>query len=76
MFLDYIFISSQVPCKLGDHYRRSLGLLWAFGGFQFSVFTFHLSVFRVLLYNIVLPYLRHFSSFVPKIGDFGEKSDI
>ena len=32
MFLDYIFISSQVPCKLGDHYRRSLGLLWAFCG--------------------------------------------
>ena len=25
---------------------------------------------------IVLPYLRHFGSFVPKIGDFGEKSGI
>ena len=36
MFLDYIFISSQVPCKLGDHYRRSLGLLWAFCGFSVS----------------------------------------
>ena len=47
-----------------------MGHLLAFGGFQFSVFTFHLSVFGVPLYNIVMPYLRHCGDFVPKIGDF------
>ena len=62
--------SEEVEQYIEQITRRSVGLLWAFGGFQFSVFTFHLSVFGVPLYNIVMPYLRHFSSFVPKIYDF------
>lgn len=33
------------------------------------------AIFCASLY-IVMPYLRHFGSFVPKIGDFGEKSGI
>ena len=113
MFLDYIFISSQVPCKLGDHYRRSLGLLWAFCGSYvsnicasimmlqkvaamvnkvaadlrfrackvrwllmkifFAIAASSAAIFCVPLYNIVMPYLRHFGSFAPKIGDFERK---
>ena len=34
------------------------------------------AIFCVPLYYIVLPYLRHFGSFVPKIGDFGGRLDI
>ena len=33
-----------------------------------SVLSYTLSI--PLVYNIVLPYFRHFGSFVPKIGEF------
>ena len=36
-------------------------------------------VYKILyrpLYNIVVPYLRHYSTFVPKIGEIGGKVDI
>ena len=97
----------QIPCGLGDHHRRSVGLLWAFCGFSVSNICasiimmqkvaanvdnvaadlcFRASEVRWLLMkiffaiaassaadflctsiNIVMPYLRHCSSFVPKI---------
>ena len=54
----------QIPLGFRDHDKTSVGDLWAFCGFQFSVFTF--PFFYVPLYIIVMPYLRHFSIFVLK----------
>ena len=39
-----------------------------------SVLSYTLSI--PLVYNIVLPYFRHFGSFVPKIGEFRKKFGI
>ena len=39
----------------------------------FAIAASSAAIFCVPLYNIVMPYLRHFGSFAPKIGDFERK---
>ena len=56
--------------KFPASFGSTIGDLWEISGLSVAV-SFHLSLFGVLLYIIVMPYFRHFNSFVPKIGGFG-----
>jgi hypothetical protein len=51
---------------------RAYEVRWLLLEKYFEIAATSAAVFCVPLYYIVLPYLRHFGSFVPKIGDFGE----
>ena len=42
----------------------------------FEIAATSAACFCMPLYNIVMPYLRHYSVFMPKIGGFGEKKGI
>ena len=42
----------------------------------FEIAATSAACFCMPLYNIVMPYLRHYSIFMPKIGGFGEKKGI
>ena len=62
------FVFGYFDTKLWSYSQKSflftsfsLGFLWL------SVFRLLFPVFRCPLYNIVLPYLRHYSAFVPKV---------
>ena len=63
----------QVRCGLRDHFATTVAHLSP--SCALSVAIVYL-IFFVPLYIIVMPYFRHFGVFVPKIGDFGEKSGI
>ena len=58
----------QVDCGLRDHFATTVAHLWASCALSVAIVCQKF----MPLYIIVMPYLRHFGSFVPKIGDFGE----
>ena len=60
---------NKVAADLGF---RAYEVRWLLPEKYFEIAATSAAVFCVPLYYIVLPYLRHFGSFVPKIGDFGE----
>lgn len=46
----------KMYCKLGDHHRRTMGFLWAFGGeYKYELVIKHnLYITHILLYNMHL----------------------
>ena len=59
----------KVAANLGF---RAYEVRWLLPKKYFEIAATSAAVFVCLYIYIVLPYLRHFGSFVPKIGDFGE----
>ena len=57
----------QVDCGLRDHFATTSAYLWAICALSMA---FRFQIF-VPLYYIVLPYLRHFGSYVLKLRRIG-----
>ena len=72
MGLLWLLDCSQVACGLRDHFATTVSYLWASCALSVAI----VCQMFMPLYIIVMPYFRHFGVFVPKIGDFGEKSGI
>ena len=53
---------SQVACGLRDHFATTVSYLWASCALSVAI----VCQMFMPLYIIVMPYLRHFGSFVPK----------
>ena len=53
---------SQVACGLRDHFATTVSYLWASCVLSVAI----VCQMFMPLYIIVMPYLRHFGSFVPK----------
>ena len=53
---------SQVDCGLRDHFATTVSYLWASCVLSVAI----VCQMFMPLYIIVMPYLRHFGSFVPK----------
>ena len=52
----------QVDCRLRDHFATTVSYLWASCALSVAI----VCQMFMPLYIIVMPYLRHFGSFVPK----------
>ena len=53
----------QVDCGLGDHFATTVAYLWASCALSVAI----VCQMFMPLYIIVIPYLRHFGDFVPKV---------
>ena len=57
----------QVDCGLRDHFAITVAYLWDSCALSVAI----VYLIFIPLYIIVMPYLRHFGVFMPKIGEFG-----
>ena len=69
-------VAAMVNKVAADLRFRACKVRWLLMKIFFAIAASSAAIFCVPLYNIVMPYLRHFSSFAPKIGDFGEYNGI
>ena len=69
-------VAAMVDNVAADLCFRGSKVRWLLPEKYFDFAASSTAGFCAPLYKIVMPYLRHFGSFVPKIGDFGEKSGI
>ena len=64
-------VAAKVNKVAADLCFRASKVRWLLHKKYFDFAASSAAIFCVPLYIIVMPYLRHFGSFVPKVGEFG-----